>query len=284
MDIYSSTGGFKALEFTKASDLFTDAGINKIELSAGVFLSGDNFEKISLISQDAKIMLHNYFPPAQLPFVLNLASLDTEISTRTLEFFKNSIDLSSQIGAKYYGVHSGFLVDPDVAQLGNAITNKKIANREIAMELFSQRIIFLANYAAERSVRLLVENNVLSYQNYVENEMDILLLSSPSEIDNFFESMSGKVGLLLDVGHLKVSCKTLELDLLLSFRKIDRWTEGYHLSENSGLEDEHKIFDLNAWFISQLNLDVEFATLEINNSTPTEIANLVAAMETEFSL
>jgi len=284
MHIYSSTGGFKALEFPETSNLFAESGINKIELSAGVFCSGDISEKISLLSQHAKIMLHNYFPPAKLPFVLNLASLDTEISTKTLEFFKHSINLSSQIGAKHYGVHSGFLVDPDVTQLGNTISDKKIADRDIALELFSQRTTFLANYAAERGVRLLVENNVLSFQNYVENEVDILLLASPYEIDNFFENMDGKVGLLLDVGHLKVSCKTLELDLLQGFRKIDRWSEGYHLSENSGLDDDHQIFDLSAWFITQLNLDVEFATLEINNSTPSEIANLVAALETEFSL
>ncbi len=279
MDIYSSTGGFKSLEFPEVGKLFLEAGIAKIELSAGEFVSDSVFEKIALLSQDAKIMLHNYFPPAKLPFVLNLASLNAVISRKTLNFFEHSIDLSARLGAEYYGIHSGFLVDPDVKQLGNRILNKEIANREIAMELFSQRTSDLAKYAEDKGVRLLVENNVLSHQNYLENGKDILLLSSPQEIDEYFRNIEGKVGLLLDVGHLKVSCNTLNLDLVQSFKQIDRWTEGYHLSENSGLEDDHRIFDLSAWFIPLLNPAVEFATLEINNSNPQEIADLVSILE-----
>ena len=284
MDIFSSTGGFKNLQFNQTGNMFIDAGIQNIELSAGLIDSIDLPEKISILSRQAKIMLHNYFPPAELPFVLNLASLDNEISQKTLNFFEKSIDLSSRIGAKYYGVHSGFLVDPHVAQLGGAISNRKIASREVAMELFEQRTHLLADYAEVRGVRLLVENNVLSFQNFKENGMDILLLSSPSEINSYFEKMGGKIGLLLDVGHLKVSCNTLNLDLLQSFNQIDHWSEGYHLSENSGLNDDHQIFDSNAWFISKLNRKVDFATLEINNSTPMEIANLAAKLSLEFSI
>lgn len=255
------------------------AGITKIELSAGEFVPDSVFEKIAFLNQDAKIMLHNYFPPAKLPFVLNLASLDSVIFRKTLNFFEHSIDLSARLGAKHYGIHSGFLVDPDVKQLGNRILNKEIANREIAMDLFIQRTADLAKYAEERGVRLLVENNVLSHQNYFENGRDILLLSSPLEIDEYFHNIEGKVGLLLDVGHLKVSCNTLKLNLVQSFKQIDRWSEGYHLSENSGLEDDHRIFDLSAWFIPLLNRAVEFATLEINNSSPAEIANVVSKLE-----
>ena len=282
MDIYASTGGLKGHRFPEAGRQFMQAGITKIELSAGEFVSEPIFEKIEELSQDAKFMLHNYFPPAKLPFVLNLASLDSEITRKTLHFFQNSIDLSARTGGKYYGIHSGFLVDPDVSQLGKSISNKKIANRENAMELFTQRTLQLANYAEERGVRLLVENNVLSHQNYFENQMDILLLSDPSEIDNYFQEIQGKVGLLLDVGHLKVSCTTLNLDYVQGFSQINRWTEGYHLSENSGREDDHQIFDFTAWFLPLLNPAVGFATLEINNSTPEEIANLVSMLEGNF--
>jgi sugar phosphate isomerase/epimerase len=282
MDIYASTGGLKGLGFPEAGKQFQQAGITKIEFSAGDFVFEPIFEKIEELSRDAKIMLHNYFPPAKLPFVLNLASLDSEITSKSLDFFQNSIDLSARTGAKYYGIHSGFLVDPDVSQLGKSISNKKIANRETALELFTQRTLQLANYAEERGVRLLVENNVLSHKNYFVNNMDILLLSNPREIENYFQEIQGQIGLLLDVGHLKVSCNTLKLDLVQSFKQIDRWTEGYHLSENSGLEDDHQIFDLTAWFLPLLNPAVGFATLEINNSTPEEIANLVSKLEGKF--
>jgi sugar phosphate isomerase/epimerase len=284
MEIYSSTGGFKGHEFPDAGKLLVEAGITRIELSAGKFVAESIIERIERLNKDAKILLHNYFPPTKLPFVLNLASLDSEISSRTLDFFKNSIELSARLGAKHYGIHSGFLVDPDVNQLGSAIYDKRIAGREIAMELFIQRTILLANYAEDRGVRLLVENNVLSHENYTKNGMDILLLSSPAEIDEYFRHIQGKVGLLLDVGHLKVSCKTFGLDLVQSFKQIDQWTEGYHLSENSSLEDDHRIFDLNAWFISILNPAVKFATLEINDSTPEEIAKLASMLEGVLSL
>lgn len=279
MDIYCSTGGFKKLKYSETVDMMLNSEIDKIELSGGIPDAEFNIEELLSIRAKAKIMLHNYFPPAEQPFVLNLASLDREILNRTIEFFRNSIDFSSKIGAKYYGIHSGFLVDPKIQELGATISANKIAPRAHALEIFVHEVAKLAKYAADRQVSLLVENNVISKENFQKNKADIMLLAHPEEVDVFFQGLSESVGLLLDVGHLKVSCSTLGVDLLSSLKTLNKWAKGYHLSENSGLFDDHLIFNESAWFIPHLKRDIAFCTLEIENSSTHDIRALVSILE-----
>ena len=210
----------------------------------------------------------------KIPFVLNLASINPEISKRSIEFIQNSIELSSEVGSEFYAVHSGFLVDPDINELGKTIKQNNIVSRSSAMELFKSRVLELSDFASERNVRLLVENNVLSKNNFHHNNGNMLLLVDPEEIVNFMNEMGGKVGLLLDVGHLKVSSKTLGFDLIKSITLLNDITEGYHLSENSGDSDDHKIFDNTAWFLEHIDKSKSFSTLEINDSSYSEILKL----------
>ena len=76
MTIYISTGGFKELSADKTSEKFFENGITEIELSGGVY-EPNLIENLSnLINRGIKFQLHNYFPPPEKPFVLNLASLN----------------------------------------------------------------------------------------------------------------------------------------------------------------------------------------------------------------
>lgn len=270
MKIYCSTGGFEDKPFYEVANSFLKLGIKQVELSSGSLVAGVP-EKLISLSREIDLMLHNYFPPPKNPFVLNLASKDVQISKRTMEFFQKAIQLSASIGAKYYGVHAGFLTDISVLEIGKTINAKSILGRDEGMEIFISNITILDKFAVNHGVVLLVENNVLSKKNFIDNTTNPLLLTSPEEINLFFQSVSKRVRLLLDFGHLKVSSKTLGFDLNSAVSDIQKWVGGYHMSENHGELDDHLNFDSSAWFLSHLDATVDFATLEIKNSSPEEI-------------
>ena len=273
MEIYCSTGGFKTQTFYDTACSFLDAGINNIELSAGK-IDFDFHAKLKSLSSKTNLMLHNYFPPAADPIVLNLASTNDAIAFKSLNFYKEIINLSAMLSSPVVGIHAGFLLDPPAQELGKTLSKSKLFSRDQAMTLFIQRVRDLSSYAAIRDVRLLVENNVLSKGNFETHESNILLLADGVEIVDFFKELGGDVGLLLDVGHLKVCSNTLNFDLLDTFELLERFTEGYHLSENLGESDDHLGFDLDAWFVPLLNPQIAFGTLEIDNLDAQGIARL----------
>jgi sugar phosphate isomerase/epimerase len=270
MKVFCSTGGFENISFYETGKLFSKLGIDKIELSAGV-PSKDVVKQLANLRQDSDLMLHNYFPPPEIPFVLNLASIDEVIVKKSVEFFQTGIELSADVGAKYFGVHAGFLSDISVSEIGNLINSRVLLNRDKGMEIFISNINTLGNYASNRGVTLLVENNVLSKRNFAQNQINPLLFSDPDEIAQFFQSVRKDVKLLLDFGHLKVSANTLGFDLSSAVSRIQPWVGGYHLSENRGELDDHLNFDADAWFFPYLDPKVDFATLEIKHSRPEDI-------------
>ncbi len=273
MEIFCSTGGFKTQNFYDTASAFLDVGINNIELSAGK-IELDFHSKLQFLNSRANLMLHNYFPPAADPIVLNLASTDDEIAIKSLNFYKEIISLSAMLSSPTVGIHAGFLLDPPAKELGRTLSRSKLFSRDQAMSLFVKRVKELSAYAAMKDVRLLVENNVLSKGNFETHGCNILLLADGVEIVEFLKELEGGVGLLLDVGHLKVSSNTLQFDLLHTFHLLEEFTEGYHLSENLGESDDHFGFDLDAWFVPLLNPQIAFGTLEIDNLDAPDIARL----------
>ena len=273
LDIFCSTGGFETQTFYDTASSFLDAGICNIELSAGK-IDLDFYAKLHSLNSKANLMLHNYFPPAEDPIVLNLASTNETIALKSLNFYKEIINLSAMLSTPAVGIHAGFLLDPLAQELGKTISASKLFSRDQAMSLFIQRVKELSAYAASKDVRLLVENNVLSNENFKTHECNMLLLADGEEIVEFMRELRGDVGLLLDVGHLKVSSNTLQFDLLYTFQILQEFTEGYHLSENLGESDDHLGFDLDAWFVPLLNPQIAFGTLEIVNLDAFGIARL----------
>ena len=277
MEIFCSTGGFKAQSFYDTATSFLDAGIKNIELSAGE-IDFEFQEKLKCLSSRANLMLHNYFPPAVDPIVLNLGSTNDTIAIKSLNFYKKLIDLSAILSSRVVGIHAGFLLDPPAKELGKTLSRSKLFSRDHAMSLFVQRVKELSDYAARKDIRLLVENNVSSKVNFETHESNIFLLADGWEIAEFLKELGGAVGLLLDVGHLKVSSNTLRFDLLHAFQILQEFTEGYHLSENLGESDDHFGFDLDAWFVPLLNPQIAFGTLEIDNLDAFGIARISAML------
>ncbi len=91
-EVFVSTGGFRDIPSNAVSRLSSE-GITKIELSGGEREPDLNLDSLR---PGIKFQLHNYFPPADPPFVYNLASLDQKIVKRTFDCLSRSIALSAE--------------------------------------------------------------------------------------------------------------------------------------------------------------------------------------------
>ena len=219
----------------KSIKILNKKNIDCIELSWGQYS-----KKISnnIIKNKNNIFaIHNYFPVPKKSFVLNLASNNSQIYRKTLSNFKRSINLSNKLKSRYFSFHAGFLLDPNPKNLGKTLEKIKLQPRKKTFETFVKRVNEVADYAKKKNVKILIENNVLTKKNLLKFGSNPLLLTGPNEIIKFFKKTNNNVGFLLDVGHLKVSSKTLKFNLFNAHKKLKPIIEGYHLSDNNGLED-----------------------------------------------
>jgi len=270
--IYVSTGGYKNLSFEDTIKELSRVGILAFELSGGLF-SNDISTKLKKLSKNYSLSLHNYFPPPKTPFVLNLASFRNDIAQASINHIKNAIDISHSIGAKFYGFHAGYLIDPPVSELGAKITKQIINDRKKALDLFISRANQLAEYAEKKDVKLLVENNVLSNANYLSFGENPLLMVDENETNEIMKKSHDNLGLLIDVAHLKVSATTLKFsatDYLDSFYDL---VSAYHLSDNSGLEDTNDAISDKSWFWPHLNKELDYYSLEVYKNTASSLKN-----------
>jgi len=228
-------------EFIKDSiEKLARAGFRNIELSGGTKRYSD-LEKDLLRLQDRYSLnyrVHNYFPPPQRGFVVNLASLDDKISGLSIRHCEEAIRLSKVLGSREYGVHAGFRIDVDPKEIGKPVKYKSAAPKEKVIARFSetwQRI----KEVASGSVSLYLENNVFSSSNAVTfSGQNPFLLTDYEGYRELKQRIEFE--LLLDIAHLKVSARSLGLDFSNELSRMLPESDYIHLSENDGLHDQNK--------------------------------------------
>lgn len=262
--IYISTSCVKADTIKDSIEKLLKKGFKNIELSGGTEYYDDlqkdliNFKK----NNDVNFLLHNYFPPPKKHFVLNLASLNKKTFNMSIEHYKKSLDISNNLEAKIFGLHAGFLVDPNLNELGKSIEKKKMYNKSKAIDQFCNGLEHLLNYAPD--IRICVENNVFSDKNKKTFESNPFLFT---DYDSYIE-LSEKLdfNILLDVAHLKVSCKSLSLPFLEQLNNLAQISDYIHISDNDALSDSNKYVTEDSEMykaLSKINLKGKILTLEI---------------------
>ena len=261
--IYVSTTAVGSKSLSKTVRKFNQFGIKNIELSYGVYEK--NFKKIFYrLSKKNNFLFHNYFPKPKKNFVINLASFNKSIRLQSIKFIKKNIDFCSKNKISYYSFHAGFLIDPEPKHLGNEIPKILIQPRDKSIKLFIRTIKSIAKYAKERKIKIFIENNVISKQNLIKFKKNPLLMTNPYEIKKIMSKLPNNVKLLMDVAHLKVSSKTLNFNLVNSFKYLKRYTGAYHLSDNNGIIDNNRDVKKNSWFLNLIT-KVDFISIELDN-------------------
>jgi sugar phosphate isomerase/epimerase len=271
--IYVSTGAFRGERLVEMAEACEGLGVG-LELSSGVrWHAGLEGEIEEVIGRKGELLVHNYFPPPEKAFVLNLAARDGETLARSMAHVREAIDLSARCGAAFYSVHSGFAMNLGVEDLGKpeAQLAKKKVPYPIAYRSFLNSVRNLSDYAKERGVRLLIENNVITREQ--AGGESPLLMTEPVEIAGFLRELDDQnVGLLLDVGHAKVSAAALGFEPGRFIEELARWIGAVHLSDNDGVRDNNQAFGEDAWFgeyfLGNLPAVIEVYKIGIEGAAP----------------
>jgi|SaaInlStandDraft_5_1057022.scaffolds.fasta_scaffold75492_1 sugar phosphate isomerase/epimerase len=215
------------------------AGFKNIELSGGTNYYSEYMHDLLELQNKYSLqyLLHNYFPPPQEHFMLNLSSLDDVLYQRSINHCKRAITLCKKLGSKKYGVHAGFLIDFLPSESGKKIGLRRVNRRQDAYSRFADAWSILKELAGD-DLELYVENNVLSKSNVeVYKQNNPFLFTDYKGWLEFSEKVDCK--LLLDLAHLKVSSTSLELDFNKQVDRFINLTDYYHISGNDGLHDQN---------------------------------------------
>ncbi len=205
-----------------------------------------------------RYLLHNYFPPPDKPFLLNLASRSSLIRQKSIEHCRKAIELSSLLDCPFYSFHAGYAYDLPVDMLGDPLRQARLADQDFidsdeVYELLSDSIRKLLSLSHYKNVKILIENHVCPSEGKqtigkllpMKRAEDLLKLVEDINDSNF--------GILIDVGHLKVSSMALEFDREAFIGSLSPYIYAFHLSDNDGQTDQHLPFDRHAWFMPLLN-------------------------------
>lgn len=281
MEVYISTGlNKKYLTSSLAKNLIKNK-IKDIEFSSGLY-EANILKKIKGLKINSQI--HNYFPVPKDPFIINLASNNKKIFEKTLSHIKKSINFSKKINSKYFSFHAGFLVDPSVRDFGKSLSSSITNNHNDCINLFINRVNYLAKYAKDRNVKILLENNVITKKNLSKFDKNPFLMSNYSDAIKIMKKCNKNVGLLIDVAHLKVSAKTLNFDPKNYLFKLNKYIEAYHLSDNNGLADSNENISERSWFWKYIKKDASFYTLELRNLKIQNIKKQISLVKKKLDI
>ena len=255
--LFISTNAFEQYDFNVILNVCKENGFKNIELSSCKTYNQDVYNLlVELHNQDSfHFLLHNYFPPKDEPFVLNLASNDDHILKLSRQHCQYAIALSAKLGAPFYSVHAGHCYHARPDQLGQKIDKYDAFPIEQAREIFLESIQLLADYALKHGITLAIENHALAPFHLIEGKNELLLGVTAEDLLHVIErAQRHNLAILIDVGHLKVSARTLCFSPHEFMRDLSLYTRILHLSENSGDMDEHQILHEDSWFWEILSL------------------------------
>ncbi len=140
----------------------------KVELSAVKASPSEAHALARDLRRDGiEILLHNYFPPPAVPFVLNLSSPDREVLRRSRDHCLRAMDLSAELGAPFFAAHAGLSLDLPAALLGRPKEQRDfclvvggLSNISRAKEVFLESVNELLAYGRSVGVEFLIENHV----------------------------------------------------------------------------------------------------------------------------
>lgn len=278
MNIYISTLALRnhspesMIALAKQNDL-------ALEFSSGIAYQPD-IEDLYL-KADVKRMPHNYFPAPEIPFVLNLASSNESIRSRSVNHCLNGLRIAKLSNSPFFASHAGFCIDPDPEQLGREISFDSHFDREKHKELFLKSIQEILITAEQLELDFLIENNVIARFNY-SNNVNPFLCCESSEIEWLCNSLHNKLfGILLDTAHLKVSCHTLGKDKVSEFKSIQSFVRGIHHSDNDGTKDDNSPVTNDYWFLPFMKENINIPhVLEVKDLSISEVIAQIKYLNT----
>jgi sugar phosphate isomerase/epimerase len=266
--IYVSSACAKTARLEDALRFLHQNGFSNIECSGGSVYEEDCLDLLRRL-KDAwglNILCHNYFPVPRESFVLNLASFNEEVHQKSLQHVQGAIQFCRALGLKKFSFHAGFLMDIRPGEVGRKLSETPVFDRARCIEHFCRTFNGLKKDAGD--VELYIENNVISQANLETfRGFNPFMLTSHADFIELKRSIDFK--LLLDIGHLKVSARSLGLNFERELDCLLPETDYIHVSDNDAAADQNKGLtkDAGVWpSLKRRDLIGKVMTLEVYES------------------
>lgn len=239
--IYVSSACVKKRNISEVIQQLAKYGIRNIELSGGTDYYSEIENDLKMLKQEYQLnyACHAYFPPPKEPFVVNLAACNDKIYQQSINHYIECIDMLKRLDCKVLSIHAGFLVEIGINEVGKTLSDRTVYEEDKAYDRFCTAYEKIAKLCVKTGIDLFLENNVLSAENYREfNYHNYMMMTDYAAIMKLKTQLD--FNLLLDIGHLHVSANTLGLDFMQECSLLKEYVRWIHISENSGIYDEHK--------------------------------------------
>lgn len=238
--IYVSSSCVKGSNIAEIIHLLAQKGIKNIELSGGTDYYPEIEKDLKNLKQiyALRYVCHAYFPPPQIPFVVNLASCNDWIYEQSIMHYVQCIKMLKHIECKVLSIHAGFLIEIGTNEIGNRLSSRIIYDEDEAYDRFCKAYEHISMLCRQNDIELYLENNVLSAENYGEFDFhNYMMMTDYDSIMRMREQLD--FNLLLDLGHLYVASNTLGLNFAQECSALRKDIQWIHISENNGFCDEH---------------------------------------------
>lgn len=277
--IYISSSCIKKRKIKEIIELLADNGIKNIELSGGTDYYEGIESDLKILKQKHNLVYacHAYFPPPKVPFVVNLAACNDEIYSNSIAHYDSCIDCLKRIGCGVLSVHAGFLTEVGMDEIGGKLKGMTVYDEKEAYARFCYAYEKISKRCKKENIRLYLENNVLSKDNYEAFEYcNYMMMTDYESIMAMKEQID--FNLLLDLGHLYVSSNTLGLDYERECSSLKKYVKWIHISENNGICDEHKPLQKNSAILDQF-YRIRHSDMDITLETAGEIGDILTSIE-----
>ena len=273
-------------EIEKVLNECSKYSINNIELGSNHPYDSDYIKKIK--RNNFNYLAHNYFLRPKNDFVINIASLDKEILDRSINHVFMSIDVCSDIGAKMYTIHPGFLTDAiseSKSELNYDFIWDESRLNYINYEKCFETLLFslekILNYSNKKNVLVSIETEG-SY-----NKKEHLLLQRPEEYEKLIDKLnSTNLKFNLNIGHLHLASNTFKFKPKDFVNVIENYICSFELSHNNGYEDQHLPLLDEGWYWD-LILDKRFSNcykiLEFRNININSVLQNMSLFERKLN-
>ena len=209
-------------------EIYGDRCIQNIELGSSHHYVND-VEKLLSNYPDANFIIHNYFPPPERPFIMNLASQDERIRENSIDICKKAVDLCKMCGCDLYSFHPGFRVETTLNP-GFDLSSAELVPYEKALSSFYSSLEEIYDYARRNGVNLALEN--------LEHKNQAYMMTQPEDFKELLD-IYPDFGILLDLGHLKIASRRLGFKMNDFVEVVKENVFGVHVHENDGNDDLH---------------------------------------------
>ncbi len=284
--IYVSSACVKQNKISTIIKQLVEHGIKNIELSGGTDYYSELINDLKELKNiyHLNYVCHAYFPPPKVPFVVNLASCNDKIYQQSIKHYVQCIEMMKYLQINVLSIHAGFLVEIHTDEIGKKLSCYTIYDEKKAYERFCMAYEYIAKLCAKNNINLYLENNVLSAENYQAfQNQNYMMMTDFTSILEMKKQLA--FNLLLDLGHLHVSCKTLRLDYSKECQKLKEYVRWIHISENNGILDEHKPLVENSKILKEfykLYYPSTHITLEISGNAEDILSSIQLLKVVDF--